>query len=81
MKIRVKLFAAVREAAGHPELDIELPQGADVAQLRRELADRLPEMADLIGRAMVALDNQYATDTTIITPDADLALIPPVSGG
>ena len=43
MKIRVKLFAAVREAAGHPELDIELPQGADVAQLRRELADQLPE--------------------------------------
>ena len=81
MNVRVRLFAAVRDAAGCPWLDIELPEGADVAQLRSARALRLPEISDLIGRAMFALGNRYATDTEKVTPNADVALIPPVSGG
>jgi len=81
MIVRVRLFAAVRDAAGCPSLDVELPEGADVAQLRRELAQRLPEISDLIGRAMFALGSRYATDGEKIAANDDVALIPPVSGG
>jgi len=81
MKVSVRLFAAVRDAAGCPLMDVELPEGADVAQLRREMSERLPDISDLIGRAMFALDNRYATDTEKLSPNADVALIPPVSGG
>ncbi len=81
MNVRIRLFAAARQAAGCDSLDIELPDQADVAQLRRELSRQLPEIAELIARATFALGTEYATDTAKIAPDADVALIPPVSGG
>jgi molybdopterin converting factor subunit 1 len=81
MNVRIRLFAAARQAAGCDSLDIELPDQADVAQLRRELSRQLPEISELISRATFALGTEYATDTAKIAPGADVALIPPVSGG
>lgn len=81
MNVRVRLFAAMREAAGREELDLDLPEPATVEQLRRRLAEQLPAVADLVGRAMFAVENQYATDATEVLPDANVACIPPVSGG
>jgi molybdopterin converting factor subunit 1 len=81
MTVRVKLFAAMRDAAGGDAVDVELPEGATLAALRQQLAARLPETAELVGRAMFAVDNQYTTDSATIPPNAAVACIPPVSGG
>jgi sulfur-carrier protein len=81
MKVRVRLFAGVRDAAGCDSVELELPAGATIAGLRRELAERFPSSAGITGRAMFALGTQYAADATEIPPGADVACIPPVSGG
>ncbi len=81
MKVSVRLFAAAREAAGCERLDIELPDCATIGQLRQGLRQRLPQSAALIEHAMFAIDQQYASNGETIPPDADVACIPPVSGG
>jgi len=81
VNVRVRLFAAIRDAAGREEVELDLPEPATVEHLRRCLSERVPGAAELIGRAMFAVENQYATDTTPLPTGATVACIPPVSGG
>ncbi len=81
MIVSVKLFAAARQLAGSDTIDVELPVGATVGMLREALRQAAPELDSLLPHAMYAVDAQYASDTTKIPSDADVACIPPVSGG
>jgi len=81
MKLSVKLFAVARERAGSGTIEVELPPGASVRQLRGAIAEQFPPLADLLVHTRLAVDNDYATDTTQLSPQSELALIPPVSGG
>jgi molybdopterin converting factor subunit 1 len=76
MRIRVRLFAMLRERAGTDELELELPEGACVADaLARvdHLANGLP--------LVMAVNRVYAKRDAVLSPGDELALIPPVSGG
>jgi molybdopterin converting factor subunit 1 len=81
MKVAVKLFAAARELAGDSEVEIELPPGADVAEVRQALATKYPKLSTLTSRSLMAVNAEYASDATPVTEGDELALIPPVSGG
>ena len=81
MKIRVRLFAVAREAAGRDWLELDLPEGATIALLRSQLGLRVPRLSGQVGQMMFAIDTKYADDATPIPRDADVACIPPVSGG
>ena len=76
MLVRVRLFAALRERAGAEEIELELPEGASVA-------DALAEMGDLTGNLSVvmAVNQEYADAGVPLAAGDELALIPPVSGG
>jgi len=81
MLIHVKLFAMARDLAGTGELPLQLPADATVAILRRALADRIPALARLMPHIQIAVDSRYAADNDVIGPQAEVAVIPPVSGG
>jgi molybdopterin synthase catalytic subunit len=76
MVVRVRLFAALRERAGHSEVEIELPEGARVA-------DALERLRDIAGDVPVvmAVNRDYADADVVLAAGDELALIPPVSGG
>jgi molybdopterin synthase catalytic subunit len=76
MHVRVLLFAALRERAGADEVELELPDGADVGAALSQLAgftDGVP--------VVMAVNHEYADADTLLSPGDELALIPPVSGG
>ncbi len=81
MHVRVQLFAVARQRAGRPVVEVDLPDGATVADLRAAIAEALPSLAALLDTIRFAVNADYADDTTLIPPGADLAVIPPVSGG
>ena len=81
MKVRVKLFAIARERMGCDCLEIELPADASVGQLRGALIEQLPPLADVIPHVRFAVNSEYATDAAVIPVAAEIAIIPPVSGG
>lgn len=81
MKLKVRLFAAARELAGCGEVEIELPTGASVGELRAALIVAAPALEALAERSMVAVNEEYASDATLLNNSDVAALIPPVSGG
>jgi len=81
MKVRLQLFAAVGEMAGSDVLEFDLAAGSSIGDLRRELVRRVPSLAALGPHLMFAIDAEYAIDATAIGPAAEVACIPPVSGG
>jgi molybdopterin converting factor subunit 1 len=78
----VKLFARLRDLAGGAEsVPVTVPPGATVADLRKQLVEAFPELAPLVLKCAVAVNQEFADDAAILTPDSEVALIPPVSGG
>jgi molybdopterin converting factor small subunit len=81
MTVTVQLFARGRDLAGRDAVSVVLPDGATVAMLRRQLAEDVPALAGLMARSVFAVSGEFADDGHVIPPDAEVALIPPVSGG
>ncbi len=81
MVIRVKLFAAMSELAGSDCVEIELPDGASVAELRRQLAGQWPLIRSLLSRSAIAINHDFADHERILQSTDEVAVIPPVSGG
>ena len=78
--LRVALFAGMAEAAGARVAEIDW-RGGSVADLRADLAAAYPAIGPLLARSAVAIGNRYATDDAAVPAAADVAIIPPVSGG
>jgi molybdopterin converting factor subunit 1 len=81
MTVTVQLFAALRDLAGAGAATVELPDGATVGDLRRELGRLLPRACPLLARSAVAVNHDTAEDGRVVTAADEVAIIPPVSGG
>jgi molybdopterin synthase sulfur carrier subunit len=81
MKVRVRLFAVARQAAGRDSVELDVPGDATIGQLRRQLAADIPQLSGLVGQVTFAIGTRYATDESVIPAGAEVACIPPVSGG
>jgi molybdopterin converting factor subunit 1 len=81
MNVRVKLFAAAKDLAGQDVVTVEVADGATIADIRESLQIAKPALSKIIPHALWAVDTQYASETTPITEQSEVALIPPVSGG
>lgn len=79
--MRVLLFARARDLAGADAIEVALPAAAAVGDLRRCLADQCPRLAGLVPRSAVAVNGDYADDAAPLPTNAEVALVPPVSGG
>lgn len=81
MKVRVRLFAAIRQAAGQEAIDLDLPDGSRVCDVRQRLVAAVPALGTLAGAALFAVNARYANDAQPVPPGAEVSCIPPVSGG
>ena len=81
MFVTVRLFARLREIAGASELREELPDGATARTAWQELAARYPELAAYETIVSCAVNEEYARFDTELSDGAEVAFLPPVSGG
>jgi len=81
MIVRVHLFARARDLVGKEALSIELAQGANVGDLKRRLSEERPELKSILQRSAVAVNEEFADDNVQLQSGAEIALLPPVSGG
>ncbi len=80
MKVSVLLFARYRELAGCPNVEVEVPEGATLANIWDEVKDSIPALRSE-GRPLMACDRAYATLDRVIEGREEIAAFPPVSGG
>jgi len=79
MRVIVRLFAMYREQAGTGSLEIELAEGATVADAVGVLKERFPELG--LEAGMAAVNEGFAGLETPLHDGDELAFLPPVSGG
>ncbi|MGE3313967.1 MAG: MoaD/ThiS family protein [Planctomycetaceae bacterium] len=81
MKVDVQLFARARDLAGAPQVEVDIPDPARVADLKVALRERFPGLSPLLPNLLVAVDMEYANDQTALAETSQIACFPPVSGG
>jgi molybdopterin converting factor subunit 1 len=81
MKVKVKLFAILRERAGTAELIKEIKEGSTVAELWAALQQDYPKLAVPGLRLLYAVNQDYVKPDRILNNADEVVFIPPVSGG
>jgi molybdopterin converting factor subunit 1 len=83
MVLQVRLFAVLRERAGRETLEIEVAEGATVAEAMRALAAANQPLGEALEAmpVVMAVNRSYVDAGATLSVGDELALIPPVSGG
>lgn len=81
MRIQVHLFARAKDLAGAEIVTLDVPEELSAKELRRHLVETVPKLTDLLPRCAVAVNNEFAEEDTPIPANAEVAVLPPVSGG
>jgi molybdopterin synthase catalytic subunit len=81
MTLTVLFFAQAREQAGCSSTALDLPPGTRVRDALDAIVVRHPGLAPLRGHVALALNGVLARGDESLVDGAELALLPPVSGG
>src|SRR5215469_2973059 len=81
MRIRVLFFGVVKELTGKSHEEVEVRDGGSVRDLLQHYESTVPELKKWFSSVALAVNQQYARPDTILNPNDEVALLPPVSGG
>jgi len=81
VKILVLAFASAATAVGTSEFEIDLPEGSGLENLQNRLLETYPDLTPIWDRLAVAIDGDLVGPDALLHEGAEVALLPPVSGG
>ncbi|MEP6707030.1 MAG: molybdenum cofactor biosynthesis protein MoaE [Pyrinomonadaceae bacterium] len=81
MRVRVCFFGAARDAAGHGQVEIELPSSCQAANAFEKVLVAYPALRRFGRSLLFAVNQEYALEDREIHDGDELAVFPPVSGG
>ena len=81
MRVTVLFFAQARERAGRASAELSLPEGSRLSDALAARAREHPALEPLWPHLAVAVSGRLAQPDTPLAEGAELALLPPVSGG
>jgi len=81
LTLTVLFFAQARDRAGCARRSLELPEGSRVADALAALRAAHPALEPLVPHLAIAVNGELVTSHAAIPSGAELALLPPVSGG
>jgi len=80
MRVKVRLFASLREAVGRDHLDLELPQGATAEDAWQGLVAECPALAAHRRSLSAAVNRRYLPFDAPLSDADEVVFVPPVSG-
>jgi molybdopterin converting factor small subunit len=81
VRVHFLFFAQARERAGQSRATVDLPEGARVRDALAAIESIHPGLRELRPHLAVALDQRLAGEGDAVSDGAEIALLPPVSGG
>ena len=77
MRVKVRLFAGLRETLGYAERDLELNEGLTL----REVWEIVSEDKEPAVEVLMAVNMDYAQPEVEVNDGDEVAFFPPVTGG
>jgi molybdopterin converting factor small subunit len=81
MKVRVQFFSRLRDLAGRATTELDVPDGAKVADLLQLLYSRTPALRDWDKSILVASGVEFVGRDYVPKPGDEISIMPPVQGG
>jgi sulfur-carrier protein len=81
MRIKIRLFARLRDIAGAPELVREVPRGTTLRSVWQGLTQEYHDFERYSTLISGAVNDQYARMDALLEDGDEVAFLPPVSGG
>ena len=81
MRVSVHFYSYFKELAGCGETRAEIPDGATIADLFRQLAQEFPKLDVMKKSTLVAVGVDYQTWDHVLKDGDEVSLFPPVQGG
>jgi molybdopterin converting factor subunit 1 len=81
VRVTVRLFARLRDIVGAAEVPRDVPPGATIGSLWRQLVAEFPELAGYERSISSAVNADYARMDQPLGEGDEVAFLPPVSGG
>ncbi len=81
MRVKLLFFAALRDRAGVKSLELEIPGGMTVRELKDKISSDYPNLRSSMEAVLISVNKEYAFDDAVLPADAEIAMFPPVSGG
>lgn len=79
--VKLLFFATLRERAGTKSMELDIPSNLTVRGLKDKLSSEFPNLKEAMVSVLTTINREYAFDESVIPPNAELAMFPPVSGG
>ena len=80
-RIKVLLFATLKEKVGKDQIELEIPEKTTVSGLKDLLFQKYPELPKSKANLIVAVNKEFSFEQDEIPQHAEIAIFPPVSGG
>ena len=81
MRVKVRLFAQLRDLAGASDLDCTVEDGLQVQDVWRAVVRDHPALASFTRAMSTAVNLEYARLDSPVRDGDEVAFLPPVSGG
>lgn len=81
MKVTIKFWSYFRDHTNCESIEIELPNGATLAEAHAVVLEQFPALAEMKNSTLKAVGVDYQDDDFVLTDGDEVSLFPPVQGG
>ena len=81
IRVKVRFFAAPRDAMGTNEIEVQLPSGSTVEDMMKHVTETYPVLRSYTRFISVAVNRTYVSMHAELHEGDEVACLPPVGGG